>query len=99
LERIGGQRVEGTRHLGRLAQVYNHLGMAQHRAGRPDKALAFYESALELQERLAREQPTDPWIRFNLAGLHYNLGNLRRETGRSGVIESYERANEIYEPL
>jgi len=38
-------------------------------------------------------------MRFNLAGLRYNIGNLRRETGRSGVIESYERANEILEPL
>ena len=73
--------------------------MAMRRAGRPEEALAFYESALKLRERLAREQPTDPWIRFNLAVLHYNIGNLRRETGPGGVTEAYERANKILEPL
>jgi len=99
LEKICDQRVEGAGYIGHLAQVCRHLGMAQRRAGRPEQAMTFYESALKLQERLAREQPTDPWIRSNLAALHYNIGNLRRETGQSGVIESYERANEIFEPL
>ncbi len=99
LEKIGDQPVESTTQVGRLAQVYNHLAMALRRAGRPEQALALYQSALKVRERLAREQPTDPWIRFNLAVLHYNIGNLRRETGRSGVTEAYERANKILEPL
>ncbi|MGO9468982.1 MAG: protein kinase domain-containing protein [Isosphaeraceae bacterium] len=99
LEKMRDQPVEVARRLAHLAQVYNHLGIAHNRSGQPAQALAFYENALTLQERLARERPTDPKILSILAVLHYNIGNIRRDTGRSGAVESYERSNEILEPL
>jgi serine/threonine protein kinase len=99
LEAPESDKAEGTRHHLYLAMVYNHLGMMRRKAGSLDQALAFYERALRLQEHLVREQPNDPRMRFTLASLLHNIGNLRLEISRGGAVESYERANAIFELL
>ena len=57
------------------AAVYNDLGSTHQRAGALDRALEYYQRALALQRRAARDRPEPPLLRAT--GLTYaNLGTL-----------------------
>jgi tetratricopeptide (TPR) repeat protein len=99
LEKLEHEPSGAAEPLKRLVLVLNHLGMLSRKAGHPVDALANYERGLEIQQRLARREPSDPWVRSNLAVLHHNIGNLRIATHRPGAKESLERAVKIYESL
>lgn len=57
---------EATVLLPRNAQAWNHLGLANHRAGRPNEAIRAYRKALEVDVNLAP-------ARFNLGCLFLEL--------------------------
>lgn len=60
------------------AQAWNHLGLAYHAAGQPDRAAHAY------QEALGRDR--------NLAVVHFNLGSLQLEQAQpAAAIESFTR--------
>ena len=68
--------------------------------GRPAEALASYEQARAIRERLARENPSVTEFQSDLAGSHNNIGVLQDETGRPAeALASYEQARAIRERL
>ncbi len=82
-----------------LGRMHNHLGMLHKAADRPERAEACYQEAITILEALAGEQPDEAIYRVNLASAHYNLGNLRCQTGRPGALASLERARGPHEEL
>jgi tetratricopeptide (TPR) repeat protein len=77
LAQAGGNVGAEGRHLGNMALIY-------YRLNQPDRALAYFNRALEL----AREDEDE----LTQSGLLGNMGNILRETGRHQ--EAIERLNE-----
>jgi tetratricopeptide (TPR) repeat protein len=72
----------------------------QSEAGRPAEALASYEQARPILERLARENPSVTDFQRDLAMSLINIGNLQSEAGRPAeALASYEQARPILERL
>ena len=68
--------------------------------GKPAEALAAYEQARAIRERLARENPTVTQFQSDLATSHDNIGMLLRETGKPAeALAAYEQARAIQERL
>jgi len=63
-------------------------------------ALASSEWARAIQERLARENPSVPAFRSDVAASYHNIGLVQRATGQPAeALASYERARAIQERL
>ncbi len=75
---------EATVLLPRNGQAWNHLGLANHNAGRANDALRAYRKALEVD--------------VNLAAARFNLGCLLLEIGQSGLAASEFAAYTISQP-
>ena len=75
---------EATVLLPRNGQAWNHLGLANHNAGRANDALRAYRKALEVD--------------VNLAAARFNLGCLLLEIGQSGLAASEFAAYTIAQP-
>ena len=68
--------------------------------GKRAEALAAYEKARAIQERLARQNSTVSAFQNELARSHNNIGRLLRETGKSAEsLAAYEKARAIQERL
>jgi eukaryotic-like serine/threonine-protein kinase len=67
-----------------------HLRVAQisARLGRHDAAGAAYLRAIEVQEKLARDEPSVPDFRRNLAGMQFDYGEWQESTGHLNDAES-----------
>ncbi len=75
---------EATVLLPRNAQTWNHLGLANHMAGRANDALRAYRKALEID--------------LNLAPARFNLGCLLMEIGQHAEAASAFAAYTIVQP-
>ncbi|MEQ2007653.1 MAG: tetratricopeptide repeat protein [Limisphaerales bacterium] len=75
---------EATVLLPRNAQAWNHLGLANHNAGRANDALRAYRKALEVD--------------VNLAAARFNLGCLLLEIGQPALAASEFAAYTISQP-
>ena len=68
--------------------------------GRPAEALASYEQARAIRERLARRTRRSTEFQSDLASSHNNIGDLQLEMGRPvEALASYEQALAIRERL
>jgi serine/threonine protein kinase/tetratricopeptide (TPR) repeat protein len=86
--------------LARLASAAFDLGNITNEIGDKRDAIRAYDSAREIQERLAREHPTVTAYGQELAMTYDNLGLLLRETGDpAGSRREHEAAREIFERL
>jgi serine/threonine protein kinase/Flp pilus assembly protein TadD len=86
--------------LARLADACGSLGYTTHEIGDQEDALKAFAEALEILERLARDNPAVAAYQNRLANSHNSLGNLQRATGRADLAAaSYARAIEIGERL
>jgi serine/threonine-protein kinase len=77
-------------------------GLAQITAliGAEPDAIAAYQQAIEVLDRLGRQQPTVTQYRWALARAHYNLSLLQRATSRrAGALTSGERARSLCQGL
>jgi tetratricopeptide (TPR) repeat protein len=89
---------EHTQDNEELARIWNSLGAWYSAVGRLEDALAASERALEIRERLAKQNPEafEPELAITLS----NLGNQRNELGRlEDAVAASERAVKIYKRL
>ncbi|MEX2139568.1 MAG: serine/threonine-protein kinase [Pirellulales bacterium] len=83
-----------------LATIYSNLGGLHYRREERGEALKSYRAALEIQEKLARENPLLAAYQNNLAKTYNNLGVLRRDDGAPiEALKSYRAALEIRQKL
>jgi tetratricopeptide (TPR) repeat protein len=75
---------EATVLLPRNAQAWNHLGLANHSAGRPNEAMRAYRKALDVD--------------LNLAPARHNLGCLLLETHQPGLAAVEFAAFTVLQP-
>ena len=76
-----------------LAVTHNGIGVLQSDTGRLAEALASFEHARTICERLARENPTVTEFLRAEAASHRNIGSLQRAAGRTPeALASYEQA-------
>ena len=74
--------------------------MVLSETGKPAEALAAYEQARAIRERLARENPTVTEFQHDLAKSHNNIGVLLSATGKPAeALAAYEQARAIEERL
>jgi serine/threonine-protein kinase len=59
-----------------VALAYRETAVLQGELGRQEEAVANFRQALALLAQLAAEYPAEVPYRYNLAGVHANLGNL-----------------------
>lgn len=82
--------------LARFANAAFSLGFLTAEIGNKEDALLAYREALELQERLVRENPGVTAYLSDLAKSHNNLGSLLGETGKPDeALQAYEQALQI----
>ncbi len=74
-----------------LARAYHGRGVAYCRSGKSDKAIEDLQRAVALLRRLAKENPGDEAIAYELGRALYHLGNAYIRKG------DYERAARSYE--
>jgi eukaryotic-like serine/threonine-protein kinase len=68
--------------------------------GKTSEALAAYEKAMEIQERLVQYHPTATEFALDLAGSQYNIGNLLGENGKpSEALLAYKKTLAIQRQL
>jgi serine/threonine protein kinase/Flp pilus assembly protein TadD len=83
-----------------LANNHDHLGQMFAATDRPREAEQAYRRALDLQNKLVDDDPTEPSFRFALACMVENRANLFRETGRPREAEQgYLRAQALLKQL
>jgi tetratricopeptide (TPR) repeat protein len=83
-----------------LAGSHYNIGLLLSETGELNEALAAYQRALEIRERLVRDNPTVTEYQWGLADSHYSIGNLLCKTGEPNeALASYQRALEIQERL
>ena len=83
-----------------LANTHHSIGSIHRRAGRIAKAKAAYQSALTIQEALAREYPGVPVVRCWLANTYRSLGNVELDAALLDNAEAaYRRALTLLEEL
>ena len=83
-----------------LAKSHNNIGILRSELGRRAEAMASYEKALAIRERLVREFPTVTQFQSDLARSHHNIGALQSEVGRPAeAMASYELSRAIRERL
>ena len=90
---LKGQKTDSER-----ARLYSNLGVHLVTLGRREEALEAAQSANEVYERLAADNPAayEPALAMSLN----NLGNIYRELGqRVDSLKAAEKAKEIYERL
>ena len=78
-----------------LAQSHNNIGIVQSHNGRATKALASYEQARTIQERLARDHPESPDFASTLGGTLHNmavidLGRRQFDNARAKLTRAIE---------
>lgn len=81
------QRADDAGTQADLARAYYRLGYITERIGSKTEALAAYEQACTLFEKLASSEPTNPKLRMELAQCYQCLGDLHRLMGRSDQAE------------
>ena len=75
---------------------HNNIGVVLRETGKPAEALAAYEQARAILERLARENPTVTEFQADLAESHNNIGLCSRDTGKPAeALAAYEQARAI----
>jgi serine/threonine protein kinase len=62
-------------------------------------ALAQYQKAVALQEKLIRIDPVSPYLRNDLAGTHFLIGNLHRGDDPAQAVKEFEKARALQEEL
>jgi tetratricopeptide (TPR) repeat protein len=83
-----------------LAKTLVTLGLLYRRTNRIDQAEKTYQRAIELQERLTREQPEQPEHQDQLANTYNSLGALYRLTDRpEEAYQVWSRALALREQL
>jgi tetratricopeptide (TPR) repeat protein len=86
---------DGDRQYG-LAASHHHIGVLQRQLGRSAEALASYDRAMVIKERIAVEYPELP-IQQELGQTLMNRGNVLTDLGRLvEARESYRRAPAVY---
>jgi tetratricopeptide (TPR) repeat protein len=88
-------------YLQELANAYNWMGESE-RAGGTDRTAAVraYNSAIEMQEKLAERDPANRGYQQELARSHYNRGLARFADRHNAEAESdYRIAIELLEPV
>ena len=99
-DRLQADRETSTDSLLRLARANFQLGLLSNEIGGRDDALAAFEGSLAIQERLAREAPSDFEIQHILAENCDNVGMVKDMMGRSAeALALHERAGEVLERL
>ena len=82
-----------------LARGHGNIGILLSDTGHPE-AMASYEKALAIWERLARDFPTVTEYRENLSHCHHVVAILLQNTGRlAEALESYRRDLVLVEQL
>ncbi len=82
------------------AGTWLEVGIYYNERGRSDKALAKYEHALELYEKLYNSDPGNVEYLYHIAGIQSNIGNILRGFGRrASALEKYGEALEKIEYL
>lgn len=80
-------------HLSTLAACYDYLGLIKGaQPNRGDEGVALGRKAVELLERLVEADPSNPRLKYNLAGACDNLGTSFRTNPGGSVLEFYERS-------
>src|SRR5262249_19959870 len=76
------------------ARAYGNLGVVWERLPRGmAQALAFYNQARELREKIVRDAPLSPLAQMELASSYYNLGNYYNTAGQlTEALRSFEQA-------
>jgi serine/threonine protein kinase/Flp pilus assembly protein TadD len=91
---------DAVRNPGDLALRYRHLASVLAITGRSAEALENIHKAIDLQNQLLTQSPTNAGYRNNLAISHHSLANLLRDTGRITQAEdSYLGAQKHQEQL
>ena len=86
--------------MSRLAQVAFDLAVLTNEIGNKQDALTASQRALEIQERLVRDNPTVTEYQNDLARSHNNIGALLSGTGEPNeALSAHQRALEIRERL
>jgi tetratricopeptide (TPR) repeat protein len=65
-----------------LAQSHHNIGMLFTEARKPAEALAAYQKAVTLRQKLAEANPTVPDFRRDLANSHNNIAAVLAQTGK-----------------
>jgi tetratricopeptide (TPR) repeat protein len=83
-----------------LAVTHNNLGNLLADLGQRDAAREEYETARDLQKKLAAAFPAVPEYQHKLSRTHNNLGNLLANLGqRDAARTEYEAARDLYKKL
>jgi eukaryotic-like serine/threonine-protein kinase len=99
-DRLQSDKETTPESLGRLATASFDLGNLTAEIGDKREALRAFEEALEIRERLARENPTDSRLRRDVALSLDNIGLLQQAMGRPAeAMASHRRALAIRERL
>lgn len=75
------------------------LGAALARGGRPDEALACRHRALEVFTGLAKDHPTEPFYRQEMAFSHRELASHHWKKQPQKAAEHFRKAVDLYEGL
>ena len=68
--------------------------------GKPELAIQSFRSALEVMEKLVRENPEIAHYQSSVAELLYNIGGLQNASNQEdAALQSYQRAVEIFDKL
>ena len=83
-----------------LATALFKVGLISSASGSASDAVAAYQGAVALREKLAAEYPNVAEYQSDLAGSYNNLGILQGEMGdREAALISYQRALDVREKL
>ena len=93
LEELNVEATGNPDQMGTLAACLDLLGvLLGGQPSRGDEAVSCGRKAVELDERLVRDSPTDARLRYNLAQACDNLGTLYRARPGGAELEWYERS-------
>jgi eukaryotic-like serine/threonine-protein kinase len=82
------QRADDTGIQADLGRAYYRLGYITERIGSKSEAIAAYEQASVLFEKLVDAEPANPQLRVELAQCYQSLGDLERLRGQSDQAEA-----------
>src|SRR5207248_1590604 len=83
-----------------LASTHNNLGLLLDGLGRRDEARKEYETARDLQKKLADAFPAVPAYQVDLGGSYCNFGNLVRGEGKpADGLPWYDQAISTLTPV
>jgi tetratricopeptide (TPR) repeat protein/ribosomal protein S27E len=83
-----------------LAAAYSRVADITSSIGSQEQALAAFQKAMKISERLARENPTVIEYQHYLAVSHGNIAYLHTQTGKpEKALAAYQKALEILERL